>query len=98
MTLITDIANNIYESDEDLNILVASHISGEFYCGDDITVEQWRINNYEDLRRWAYPNQTDFNDAQVKINSGINALQLEGQIQLESYVQNCIMIKKRFPK
>lgn len=40
-----------------------------------------------------YPDIKDFIDAYVKLNSGNEALQLKGKIQMDSYIQKCIKIK-----
>lgn len=62
------------------------------------TVPQWRVENYKQLRSWAYPDPAELNDAQIKINSDIDELATEGQQQLDTYVSNCLDVKTRFPK
>ena len=92
------IAKSIHGSDEDLNLIIQSFLDGKAYYGSDITVEQWRLDHYVDLRRWAYPDISEYNDAQVKINSGITELEAQGVQQNAEYVQACMDIKTRFPK
>lgn len=53
---------------------------------------------YEQLRKQAYPDITEFCDAMVKINSGDEALQSAGQEQLSAYVQTCLQVKTKYPK
>ena len=98
-TLISDIAKNINESDTDLNDIIQDFLDdGKYVYDTTYTVSTWRIAFYDKLRKWAYPDITIYNDAQVKINSGITALEEEGEEQLEDYVNNCLAVKTRFPK
>ncbi len=83
-TLITDIAKNINEPDTDLNIVIQAFLDGSYYYGPLTTVAAWRIANYSDLRRWAYPDIVEYNAAQVKLNSGIETTKTEGQDQLNN--------------
>jgi hypothetical protein len=96
MTYRIKIADDINETDTVLNVTIQSYLDTE-YRGTT-TVSAWRIANYEMLRQWAYPDITIYNDAQVKINSGITALEEEGEEQLEDYVTDCLAVKTRFPK
>jgi len=98
MSDIAKIADNINESDSELNTIIQDFLNGIFYPGASTTVADWRITNYANLRKWAYPDITIYNDAQVKINSGITALEEEGAEQLEDYVNECLAVKTRFPK
>jgi hypothetical protein len=63
-----------------------------------LTVEQWRLMNYEKLRKWDYPKVEELADAQAKINSTDPVLIAEGHLQLSEYYAKCIEVKKRFPK
>ena len=74
------------------------YLNSNYYKGALTTVANWRIANYAQLRKWAYPDTSEYNDAQVKINSGITALEEEGEEQLEDYVNDCLAVKTRFPK
>jgi len=87
-TLITDIAKAIDETDVVLNALIALHIS------PDTDTAAWRIVNYEDLRRWAYPDHLLFNDALVQID---NSLVTEGEAQRDAYYDACWAVRLRFP-
>jgi hypothetical protein len=93
--LITDIAENIQEADEQLNAIISTYL---FDNGIERTVEQWRIENYSDLRRWAYPDKEVYLDAQVKLSSTDETIQTEGQAQLDQYYADCLAVKARFPK
>lgn len=62
------------------------------------TVQEWKIENYAQLREWAYPSSTEFNDAFVKTRSGDPDLVAEGEIQMDKYVKDCMAVKERFPK
>ena len=96
--LITDISKNIYLSDTELNQIIQNYLNGKYYRGYFITVQQWRLDNYKDLRKWAYPKTTEYNDAQVKLNSSIPELEQQGQEQFNKYIQDCLNVKTRFPK
>ena len=96
--LITDIARNIQVVDNVLNNFINNYLNGRYYNGEPITVQQWRLDNYKQLRKWAYPKIEEYNDAQVKLNSGISELEQQGQEQLNKYIQDCLDIKTRFPK
>jgi hypothetical protein len=93
--LITDIAENIQEPDEQLNAIISTYL---FDNGIEQTVAEWRIENYAELRRWAYPDYATYLDAQVKLSSPDSAVQAEGQAQLDKYYADCLAVKDRFPK
>jgi len=94
----TDLKASIVKPDVDLNVDIQAYLDGEFYHGESTTVAQWRLDNYEDLRRWAYPDPMDLNDATVKINSGISELISIGNQQLQDYAAACLAVKIRFPE
>ena len=98
MTDLNSVCKAINETDGNLNTVIQSYLDGSFYLGAETTVAAWRIENYSTLRKWAYPNPAELNDAQVKINSGISELVSEGEQQLEDYTDDCLNIKTRFPK
>lgn len=54
--------------------------------------------NYAQLRKKAYPDMSDLCDALVKLNSNDDCLKAEGQDQLDTYVQNCLNVKTKYPK
>lgn len=54
--------------------------------------------SYKSLRANEYPNFSEFIDAQVKLNSNIAPLVLEGRVQLEEYITNCLNVKAKYPK
>ncbi len=97
-TLFSDVARSVHLLDSILNQVIQDFIDGKYFYDTPITVEQWRLNNYSELRQWAYPKPSELNDAQVKINSGISELVTEGEQQMEDYVNDCLNIKTRFPK
>jgi len=93
-TLHSDIPKTIHNGadDTELNAVIQD------YLGSDGNVQQWRIDNYAQLRAWAYPKMAEYNDAQVKLSSTDSAIQSEGQAQLDQYVADCLTVKQRFPK
>jgi hypothetical protein len=97
MTLITNIAEAIKskKTEEEIDIIIQNFIDEHDISSSK---EEWKIANYVDLRRWAYPDTNILNDAMVKINSGIELIETEGQQQLEQYYKDCLEVKQRFPK
>ena len=94
----TDIIDNIHLEDAALNQIIQAYLDGPYYRGKPTTVNIWRQENYKDLRRWAYPEITIFNDAMVKINSGDSTMIAEGNVQLSQYYNDCLAVKTKFPK
>jgi hypothetical protein len=96
-TLITDIAKAIQEgeSDSEVKTLILKY-KEDFKV--NVAPDDWMIQNYALLRRWAYPDIEDFLDATVKINSGDPALAAEGQAQLDDYVAKCLAVKAKYPE
>ena len=96
-TLITRIAQSVRNGDDDtaLNVIIQQHITS---YGLSETVAEWRVVNYEKLRRWSYPCICEFNDSKVKLASGDTTIEAEGQAQLDQYVADCLAVKSRFPK
>lgn len=54
--------------------------------------------DYSQLRMAEYPPITEYLDAQVKINSGVEALVVEGQAQEQFYFDACLAVKAKYPK
>lgn len=79
--LISDIARAIHEPDEILNAVIEAYLEGQ----NDIAT--WRLDNYSELRRWAYP---PFGDS-------VDAI-LTGGTELANLKQICLDVKVRFPK
>lgn len=96
-TIHSDIPKAIHAGagDADLNDVIQAYLDDN---NVDKTVDQWRVENYKQLRRWAYPRMEELNDAQAKRNSGVDELENEGQQQLDDYVSACLDVKTRFPK
>jgi hypothetical protein len=96
MTLITNIARALRNGKDDTvaNERIASFIKSD--NPDDILA--WRLANYKELRRWSYPPPEDYLDAQVKLLSGDSTLVAKGQTELDTYVQQALATKTRFPK
>jgi len=86
------VAFNGQENDETLNQKISDHFYGL------IDVQQWRHDNYKILRKKFYPDAIEYNDAQVKINSGDPSLYAEGMDQQIDYIEKCFDVKIRFPK
>jgi hypothetical protein len=95
MTYITDVADAVVASDAALDLVIEAYLAGR---GSGVTAEAWRLENYAQLRAWAYPAQTDYLDAVVKINSGDQVLAGRGWTELGAYYQACLAVKRRFPK
>lgn len=63
----------------------------------DVTPEPTPLT-YVEKRAAAYPPATEYLDAQVKINSGDEAMIVAGQAQLDAYYQACLKVKEKYPK
>ena len=94
LTIITDIARAINESDIDLNLIIADYMDSFSITG---TVDAWRIANSSDLRRWAYPPTSELEDANAKLQSGDPATVVAGQSQLKAYSDKRFAAELRFP-
>lgn len=88
-------AINSNVTDTELNNIIEQYLTDN---NINKTVSEWRIENYKQLRAWAYPPTEQLNDAKVKLDSGDSTLESEGQIQYDNYVQACLDVKSRFPK
>ena len=96
MVLITDIARLIKNGKDDS--VINNKISRLINSNNAGDINNWRLANYKDLRRWAYPDVADYVDAQVKLLSGDSLLIAKGQAELDLYVQQALSVKTRFPK
>lgn len=94
MILITDIADAVKAGNSDADLLLI--IQG--FIGEGQDAVAWTKVNYSDLRRWAYPDLSEYIDAQVKIASGDADLEVAGRDQLADYNAKCLSVKSRFPK
>ena len=54
--------------------------------------------DYAEKRRQSYPDMRDFLDAQVKLSSSDENIKAEGQIQLNTYLSDCLAVKNQYPK
>jgi len=97
MTLRTDIAKAVKQqfSISQIDALIQQHIVD---TGEKGTVASWKAACYADLRRWAYPDAVEYNDAQVKLASTDPDTRAAGQTQLDQYLTDCLAVKARFPK
>lgn len=68
------------------------------YFNGLMDINQYRKDNYDWFRTIFYPPISDYNDAQVKLNSTDSNLQAIGQAELDNYVQASLDVKARFPK
>jgi len=73
-----------------------AYLSGYFLGRKNIT--QWRIDNYDVLRKAVYPDYREYLDAVVKKSSPDSAVRAAGQSQLDQYQADCLAVKTRFPK
>ena len=80
------------ETDEQINQIITS-----FYFGK-IDPISWKVENYRHMRRFFYPKIEDFIDAQVKISSQDEALNIIGQAETQAHMEKCLDVKKRFQK
>jgi hypothetical protein len=67
-------------------------------ANEQLTVDQWKLDNYAKLRKWDYPEYAEYLDAIVKLNSTDLSIRAEGQVQLDKYIADCLNVKIRFPK
>lgn len=63
-----------------------------------IYTETYIEPTYYEKRASNYPNFHEYLDAMVKINSGDETLNTQGQIQLNNYYQLCLEVKNNYPK
>jgi hypothetical protein len=82
-------------SQEEIDQSIAEAITES---SDDTTVEQWKLDNYQLIREWAYPTYIEYIDAQVKINSKDLVLVSEGTEQLNRYYEDCLKVKDTYKK
>ena len=59
---------------------------------------QWAVRNYRLLRQAMYPPATEYLDAQVKLAQADPTIKAEGQAQLQKYFDDCMAVKRLFPK
>ncbi len=81
-----DVVNYI-ASDELLNKAIEN-------LGENVTA--YRLLHWFTFRSKAYPPMTDYLDGQAKLSDP--ALAVEGQLQIQKYLDDCIAVKQRFPK
>ncbi len=99
-TLITDIYDSIKAggTEIELNTVINQHIDD---FGLDHSARIWRVENYQQLRTWAYPSTETYTTAVSKIDSGdfyFDAdLRAEGQTELDQYYTDYIAAAERFP-
>jgi hypothetical protein len=104
----TAVLENIYDSikkpDYELDMVIDAYITEPYYFGepdcphDEMTVAKWRKAHYRTLRRMAYPDKAEKDDALVKLSSTDPVMQAEGQAQFDQYNADCLAVKARFPK
>ena len=97
MPLHPTVADKVKESDSILNQAIQEFLDSSYYFGLPITVAQWKIDNYSDLRQLAYPSIYDFVDAKMKVKFRTKYRD-EGDIQLDEYYTKREAVKMRFPK
>lgn len=94
MVLLIDIARAVknHKSDDEIHLIIQD------FVGVNTSAEDWIIENYAELRRFAYPDPSDFLDAWIKINSGNEEMKDAGEKQMHDYVTQCLAVKSKFPK
>lgn len=83
--LITDIAGSVKAGDNDaaLDAVIQQYLT-DWELTE--TVAEWRLANYADLRRWAYPpQQAYFDEVVIGDMSG-------------GYIEDCTIVNSRFPQ
>lgn len=80
-------------TDPQVDEVIRAHLDSLGYKAK--TVAEWRVENYKELRRWAYPDIANYLDAQVKVRRGVYAA---GKKQEDVYLDACWAVKERFPK
>lgn len=95
--LMTDIAKAIKagEKDQKVDEMILQYKED---WGIMVTLQDWKSDNADLLRSWAYPPIEDFLDAMVKINSGDAMLEAEGRGALATYVAHCLAVKAKYKK
>lgn len=79
-------------NDEELNSVIFEH-----FC-QKVDPAQWRIKNYQLLRKKFYPPMGEILDAEVKMRSKKEDDKIKSKEQLEAYDAACWAVKERFPK
>lgn len=92
---ISAIYNSVKAGDDDaaLDGLILQYLIDQ---GISLTVEEWRVDNYALLRKWAYPDPVEIGDAESKENSSDPRLIASGHIQKAKYYADCLVVKDRF--
>jgi hypothetical protein len=104
VAVLGEIADSIKKPDYELNMVIHAYLDGPYYFGepdcphDEMTVARWRQAHYRTLRRMAYPDKAEKDDALVKLSSTDPVMQAEGQAQFDQYNADCLSVKTRFPK
>lgn len=77
----------------------------EWYCEANYTIEvedtesnAYKLANYAKLRASEYPDMKEYLDAQVKKESGNDALIAQGIAQEAKYIADCLLTKAKYPK
>jgi hypothetical protein len=78
------------------DVAVNAIIAAMLGDSSDHAVMSWRRDNYQDLRRWAGPQVTDYIAAQARVAAG-GALALDGQATLDSLYRQQLAADLRFP-
>ena len=91
----TDIVDAVKSEDSVLNSKIQAHL---VYNNIEMSVNEWRLENYQLLRKVDYPSYGDYLDASAKINSKDNLLAAIGWSELSEYYKKCSLVKTRFPK
>jgi hypothetical protein len=84
------------DDDAAVNEIIATMLSTARQSASDHDVMTWRRDNYQDLRRWAGPQVTDYIAAQARVAAG-GALALEGQLALDGLYRQQLAADLRFP-
>lgn len=91
----SDIVDAVKSNDSLLNAKIQQHLD---YNNIEMSVNEWKVENYQLLRKIDYPPYGDYLDASAKINSKDNLLAAIGWDELGKYYEKCASVKIRFPK
>jgi len=68
------------------------------YFMHKIDISIWKKENYKILRKFFYPEITEYVDAVVKQSSIDPTIKAEGDGQRQEYIEKCLMIKQTYKK
>jgi len=89
-----DIYKCVVEDTANLDTTIQQYLDER---GSSLTVEEWKIENAEMLRKWAYPSAIEICRSLLKVHSNDPAIQAEGQAEIDILNGECEQIDNDFP-